>query len=552
MDKVQADRLILQYQTRIFGFAMSKLRSYTEAEELAADIVSEVYRSFLTAEQITNPDGYVYRIACNVYARLIRQLTHVSTVDISDMVLPCHDDTQEHLEQNETIQQLRREISFLSDRQRTIVYLHYYKKKTAAEIAATLGISPGTVKWHLSDTRTTLKEDLLMTQQTTDLTVNPIRFTSTGHNGSAGTTGDTQDMFDTRLKQNIAWCCYFTPHTVEEIARALNVPSVYIADNVQELEEYGYLDRIDKSKNPKFRTNMVIYDDRIPDKTQSLCFEAAKKLCDDLYPAIFHAFDQAEDNWGFASDGNDKNFMKYTLVMLCTRYLFDHGDSQKWKKFYQIYSVKRPDGGDFIAHANVSDDCHMTIEPSECTNPYDKYPYVICGYMQRYDTNSDMLNEQVNCRFADRLVDWRDNCSEDWESLYRYIKNQNNKSVLTPEEYKRLCDKGYLADDNVQVMTYVCNEKPTWNHIIQLLHTKCHVPESIRSFSKAFDAKKYALQKEQHPKHIQPIIHQYCTEALGNAEIIPYVIEEMLHRGMLQPLTAVQKKAVFSILVYQK
>lgn len=265
MDKVQADRLILQYQTRIFGFAMSKLRSYTEAEELAADIVSEVYRSFLAAEQITNPDGYVYRIACNVYARHIRQLTHVSTVDISDMVLPCHDDTQEHLEQNETIQQLRREIGFLSDRQRTIVYLHYYKKKTAAEIAATLGISPGTVKWHLSDARTTLKEDLVMTQQTTDLTVNPIRFTSTGHNGSAGTTGDTQDMFDTRLKQNIAWCCYFTPHTVEEIARALSVPSVYIADNVQKLEEYGYLDRMDKSKNPKFRTNMVIYDDRIPD-----------------------------------------------------------------------------------------------------------------------------------------------------------------------------------------------------------------------------------------------------------------------------------------------
>lgn len=552
MNKTRADRLILQYQTRIFGFAISKLRSYTEAEELAADIVSEVYRSFLTAEQIINPDGYVYRIACNVYARHIRQLTHVSTVDISNMVLPYHDNTQEHLEQDETVQQLRQKISFLSDRQRTIVYLHYFKKKTAAEIAEKLGISPGTVKWHLSDARTTLKEDLVMTQQTTDLTVNPIRFTSMGHSGCAGSTGDTKDMFDTRLKQNIAWCCYFTPRTIEEMARALSVPSVYIADNVQKLEEYGYLDRLDKSKNPKFRTNMVLHDDRLPDKTQPLYLEAAKKLCDELYPTIFHAFDQTEDNWGFACDGNDKNFMKYTLVMLCTRYLFDHGDSERWQKFYQTYSVKRPDGGNFIAHANVIDDCHMKDNILKNANTYEEYPYEFCGYMQRYDSESNLINEQVNCRFADRIIDWRDNRPEDWETLYRYIKNQNDKSTLTQEEYKRLCDKGYLADDRVQVMTYICHEKPTWDHIIRLLHEKCTVPQSIQNYSKVFDKRKFAIQKSEHPAHIQPIIRRYCTDALGSGEIISYVIEEMLHRGMLLPLTAVQKKAVFSILVYQK
>lgn len=550
MNKVQADRLILQYQTRIFGFAMSKLRKLAEAEELAADIVSEVYRSFLAAKQIPNPDGYVYRIACNVYARHIRQLTHVSTVDISDMVLPCHDNTQEHLEQDEAIQLLRREISFLSDRQRIIVYLHYYKKKTTTEIAEKLGISPGTVKWHLSDARTTLKEDLVMTQQTTDLTVNPIRFTCMGHNGSAGTTGDTKDMFDTRLKQNIAWCCYFTPHTIEEIARSLSVPSFFIADNVQKLEEYGYLDRLDKSKNPKFRTNMVLYDQRLPDQTQPLYREAAKKLCDELYPAIFQAFDQAEDNWGFTCDGNDKNFMKYTLVMLCTRYLImDNSNSEEWKKFWDTYSVKRPDGGNFIAHASITDDCHFTTEAQE-------HPYAFCGYMGM-DGNRDghdILTQQFNCRFSDRNMDWRENRKEDWSALHQYIciSNDNEKSALMPEEYKRLCDKGYLAADKVQVMTYICHEKPTWDHIIRLLHAKCTVPQSIRNYNKMFDKRIFAIQKNKHPAHIQPIIQRYCTDTLGSGEIIPYVIEKMLHRGMLQPLSVVQKKAVFSILVYQK
>lgn len=540
MNKTQADRLILQYQTRIFGFAMSKRRKLTEAEELAADIVSEVYRSFLASDEINNPDGYVYRIASNVYAKYIQRLIHVSTMDMMDLTLPCHDNTQEHLEQDETIRQLRQNISFLSKRQRTIVYLHYYENKTTTEIAEMQGISSGTVKWHLSDARITLKEDMVMIPQATDLTVNPIRFTFMGHNGCAGSTGDTEDMFDTRLKQNIAWCCYFTPHTIEEIARVLGVPSVYITDNVQKLEEYGYLDRINNSKKPKFRTNMVLYDERIPDETQPLYLEAAKKLCDELYPAIFEAFDKAEDNWGFSCEGNDKNFIKYTLVMLCTRYLFDHGDSDQWQRFYQTYSVKRPDGGDFIAHANVTDDCRMK-----------EHPYASFGYMQRYDTDEKMINEQINCRFADRPMDWRDNRSEDWKALYRYIKSQNDKSILTPEEYKRLCDKGYLINDTVQVTTYVCNESPTWNHIIQLLHKKCHVPESIYAYGKTFDENKFSIQIKQHPAHIQPIIRQYCKNSLGYCDIIPYVIEEMLHRGMLQPLSPVQRKAVFSLIVYE-
>lgn len=549
MNKTQADRLILQYQTRIFGFAMSKLHSYIEAEELAADIISEVYCSFLAAEKINHPSSYVYRIACNVYAKRIQRLTCINIVDISDAVLPYHDDTQEHLEQNETVQQLRSAIGFLSDRQRTIVYLHYYKKMAVAEIAKVLGISPGTVKWHLSDTRSTLKEELIMTSQTIELNVNPIRFTSMGHDGSAGTTGDTKDMFDTRLKQNIAWSCYFKPHSIEEIARTLGVPSVYIADNVQKLEMYGYLDRLDHSKNPKFRTNMVLLDARIPNQTQPLYLEAAKKLCDQLYPSIFDTFDQSEDNWGFSCDMNDKNFMKYTLVMLCTRYLFYHGDAGKkaemWREFYRRYAVKRPDGGNFIAHATVNDDCHLSSEHKENS-------YAFCGYMQRDNTDPGILNEQYNCRFADRTMDWRDNRPEDWSMLYRYIANQNDKSVLKPEEYKRLCDKGYLADDKVQIMTYICSEIPTWDHIEQLLHDKCTVPQSILDYSLYFDSTMFALQKDQYPKHIQPIIRQYCTDALGNGEIIPYVIEEMLYRGMLQPLTAAQKKTVFSILIYQK
>ena len=42
MNKINADRLIVEYQQKIFGFAMSKMRDVDNAEELASNIVLEV------------------------------------------------------------------------------------------------------------------------------------------------------------------------------------------------------------------------------------------------------------------------------------------------------------------------------------------------------------------------------------------------------------------------------------------------------------------------------------------------------------------------------
>lgn len=129
MNKQQADRLILQYEKKIFGFALEKMQDISNAEELASDIVCEVYISLLKKDDIINVDGYVYRIARNVYANHVRRLVEGrSFEDVNGLSLPYYDKAFEELESQEMIAQLRREISFLSERQRTIVYLHYYEK----------------------------------------------------------------------------------------------------------------------------------------------------------------------------------------------------------------------------------------------------------------------------------------------------------------------------------------------------------------------------------------------------------------------------------------
>lgn len=545
MKKQHADQLILQYRDKLFGFALEKMRNIAQAEELAANIVCEVYASFLNAEEIVNPDGYVYRVASNVCAKYIHRLvTGRSFADVSERTVPQEDHTQENLENAEELARLRREIGFLSERQRTVIYLHYYEKKSVSEIAARLNISAGTVKWHLSDARCTLKEELTMETTNSSLTVNPIRFTSMGIDGYPGEKGSTEDIFDTRLKQNIAFACYHTPMSAEEIAKALSIPAAYIEDELKILAEYGYLDPTDRRKNPKYRTNMYITDVRRLNKKaeDDLYREAAEKYCDSVYPGLFAAFDAAEDHWGFFCDGNDKNFMKYTLVMVYNLCHLD-GFRSEIRERFERFKVSRPDGGCFIAHANVTDDCRTKPKTD---------PYWSCGYM--FHDNGTIGKCSFDCRFSSRSENtWQDDLDSDWDSLYEFIRAGCDPKRIAPEKYKRLCDKGYIDRDRVQIVSHYSDEKYKMGDLQKLLLDRAPaLPEEIRAYSKSFDDRLYELLKELYPAHIRPICRMYCTNALAEGSFIPYLIERMLERGMLKPLTELQKKNVFSVLLYQK
>lgn len=335
MEKQTADKYIFRYRDKIFGFALERTRNIDKAQELASDIVYEVYRAFLKKDDIANLDGYVYRIARNVWARYAAQLadgrrfTSIDGMNIAAEPEP---------EDDGMAQLLRREIGYLSDRQRRVIYLHYYENLTAAAIAERLNISCGTVKWHLSDARSKLKAGINMNINEQNLELDPIRFIGMGHSGTPGSTGDTNDMFDTRLKQNIAWSCYWQPKTLEEIARAVGVPQVYVADNLAKLVEYGYIDRADNSKNPKFRTNMMITDHRAAVNLEPLFEKAADILCEKFFPDVFREFEADPEHWGLSCHDNDLNYLKYNCLMAAIETL---GFSEiEW----QDLSVERPDG----------------------------------------------------------------------------------------------------------------------------------------------------------------------------------------------------------------
>ena len=121
MKKQKADELIIKYLPKIYGFAMKKAFSYAEAEELSSDVVAEVYKSFLSSNEIYNVDGYVWRISEHVYSKFVsskkkREGVSLDGIDIPDCT-PVFDESPD-----EELALLRREIAFLTQTRRRIIY----------------------------------------------------------------------------------------------------------------------------------------------------------------------------------------------------------------------------------------------------------------------------------------------------------------------------------------------------------------------------------------------------------------------------------------------
>ena len=181
MEKQKADKLIVKYSSKVYGFAVKKSYSYDEAEELSGEMLKEVYLSMLSADDIVNVEGYVWRICAHVYAKYVNQKKKGGGISLDGMEgyeVPYFDE-YDFGETEEEIRKLRKEIGFLS----------YYEGKSIALIANEKGLSVGTVKWHLNKARNDLKEGFNMKRTIGSLGLSPVVAEGFSHNGRPGSKG---------------------------------------------------------------------------------------------------------------------------------------------------------------------------------------------------------------------------------------------------------------------------------------------------------------------------------------------------------------------------
>ena len=528
MNKTDADRLMPEYVRKLFGFARQRLSDIAEAEEFAAELTLTVYEALLKAGEISNPDGYVWRVAKNCYARYISGRKQFTAVDGIEYIPDSRDFTQE-LMNSESYGILRREITYLGKTQREIIVLHYFHDKKVREIAELLSIPENTVKWHLACSRKELKDGMDKVRTTGTLGTQPIRFIDMGHDGTPGEKGDTANFHAKNITQNIAYAAYHQPRNINEIAEELGINPIFVEDEVAVLEEYGFMDKL---PNGKYRTNIHINE---PNETSYRIYREIESKYSKLFAEKFFApvLERITEipEWLHVPD-NDINLLKWSMVCFLAHKLAvaELTDTK--------FSVKRPDGGDFVAYATVA------VTPDWDMTDAEPYIYGFCGDMwrNRRDEGMEWKSWQLNCHWTDRTGYWRNNLTEDYDKMYFWLKNQLPETASNAESYARLLDKGYLLKENGEYKCnlIVCDREQEWWSFIPC------APEEITELSREYAAESVKAELYGQPEHMHAQIKYYNQNAA--CALHTRVMKVLLDMGVLKEPTPEQKKGLCTIL----
>ncbi len=525
MDKQTADNFITAYLPKLYGFAINKAFSYAEAEELCADIVAEVYASLRKTDDVVNVEGYIWRISEHAYAKFVSRKKRHEGVSIDGMTLPFYnEDTR--LETEEEMALLRREIAFLTQKRRQIVFWFYYENRSVADIAYTLGMPEGTVKWHLNKARHDLKEGFSMKRQIGTLGLSPYQAGGFGHNGQPGKNGGPEYYLNDKLNLNIVYSVYFEPKNATEIAEELGVTPVFLEDKIAFLEENGFLVR---RRDGRFTTYVHFqsptFSREKQDRILAVRQEVAHRLVTDYVPLVREAFKDVANV--YIPSGNRELFeaavIFWSIIWKCRL---------PFEKDLSPYYIKTTDGGEYMAYVWNEQTC---IDP-EYEPPVQYPPYGVCGEMNRSsDKYPSVWAKSWNSRFCSREGGWQNNLYTDYEYLYEWMSGMLDDSPADAEKLARLHELHFLTEDGkVNIMVV--------NGTVESLAAKLPpLDEAVTAKLYNFALEQAMLEAKAYPPQMQDLIAWEEVSSFIGSTVAMMVLDILYENGTFQPLSEQDK-----------
>jgi RNA polymerase sigma-70 factor (ECF subfamily) len=159
-DVAAYDALVVRHMRRAHAVAFRLLRSREDAEDLVQDAFIQALDKIDSFDTTRPFAPWFFRILTNrgLNARQSRALRTVS--EIPDDAASHGESPETSAERGELRARLREAVAALPERQQQIVQLFEIDGWTSSEIAATLGIADGTVRWHVHEARRILREAL--------------------------------------------------------------------------------------------------------------------------------------------------------------------------------------------------------------------------------------------------------------------------------------------------------------------------------------------------------------------------------------------------------
>ena len=521
MDKQKADKIIVDNLETMYGFSVKHTFSYEETEELCADIVVQVYASLLKCEEVANIDAYILRICKHTYSKFVMSKKKHQGISIDDVPIAYEEDFFDDAYEQELVR-LRREIAFLTEKRRKVVYLFYYKNKTVAHISREMRMPEGTVKWHLNKARSEIKEGIYMERKIGKLGLSPIKATGFGHAGNPGDNRGPELYLSDRLNLNIVYSVYYAPKTQNEIAEELGITPVFIEDRVSYLEENGFLVKEPGGKYTTYvRFDATTYSNEFEEIKTKKQLEIAQMLVEKYVPTVREALKEIEDV--YIPSGN-----RELLEAAAIYYAVSSKCGLTTRKNDSKYRIKTVTGEEYVAFVNL---------PRECKDP-DFIPTIeqknwwACGHMTR-DSNTypAVFSWSVDTRFDSREGAWQNNLYSDYEYLYELMSGELPDTTANRLKYNRLRDRKFLSKTN-KVNIMVVNDD--YKHFFGLLPS---LDEKSKETFLNFAIDCAMVEARDYPPQMQELIVNWGVCGFVGHKVAQMVMDILYSNGTFKPLT---------------
>ena len=273
---------------KLYGYCYPRTRDSYAAQELCSDIVYALIKAANRDGEIDEPYAFIWRVARNVYADYCQKRSQSDAYgymgDPDDALASVAFDEEDAGDAlMELLPDVYRRIAYLTRAYREVMIAFYLDGKPIAEIATEQGVREDTIRQRLYSARKKLKEEVeTMTQANKPVALNHIDYYIVG-TGNPWWGDPREGFYDRDLSQHVLHLCHRSPKTASEIAAELNVPTLYIEQELEILTrgrngQYGFLRRLD---NGRYAINFVLLEKQTIEKAIAL-YEAQLPMVADV------------------------------------------------------------------------------------------------------------------------------------------------------------------------------------------------------------------------------------------------------------------------------
>lgn len=242
---------VQKYTEYLFNAALKKCQNISDAEDLTQEVLLAALQSMA---EISNIKAWLSVVLNHKYYDMLRRKYRLPTISIDFIPDESECFCAEEVENCPDSTSVRREVSYLADKYRTVIVRHYLNGEKVQDIADSLGVPKGTVLSRLSSGREQMRKGFEEMELYEKYSYQPERLEISCH-GRQGFHDEPWSLVaNDMMKQNILIAAYQKPLTAVEISRAMGIPTAYIENAIEDLTSSELM----KQVNNKYFTDFMI------------------------------------------------------------------------------------------------------------------------------------------------------------------------------------------------------------------------------------------------------------------------------------------------------